>query len=113
MKRSARVTLHLVPMVSAAFVAGCGSPQRRACVDEAKRIVNDVNCQVADNGNTGSWAPGAYPYRWYWYRSPSFPAIGRTAPSDGGFTEPMLIDRMGRIGTTRGGFGSIGGSSGS
>ncbi len=39
------------------------------------------------------------------------PSIGNLAPSEGGFTEPTLIDRIGRMTTTRGGFGSSAGHS--
>ena len=109
MKRSARITLRLVPIVSAAFLAGCGPPTHRACVDESKRVADDKNCESSD-GSTGSWATsntGPHFYRWYWFRGVYSPGIGSFAPADGGFTEPMSISRIGRaMTTTRGGFGS-------
>lgn len=113
MKRSSRVHLRLVPIVSAAFLSGCGPPEQKACVDQFKRVVDTANCQTP-GGATGGFAPGGgypYTYRWYWFRSAYMPSIGNLAPSDGGFTEPTLIDRIGRITTTRGGFGSSAGHS--
>src|SRR5579862_3584116 len=107
MKRSARITLRLVPAVSAAFLAGCGPPAHRACVDESKRVVDDADCGQA-NGSTGTWTTvnGAPHFvRWYWFHGNYAPLIGTFAPADGGFTEPMSFASLGHaMATTRGGF---------
>jgi hypothetical protein len=109
MKRSARITLRLVPVVSAAFLAGCGPPTHRACVDETKRIVDDADCGQA-NGSTGSWgSTNGTPhfFRWYWFHGSSTRVTGTFAPPGGDFTEPMSLSRIDRaMTTTRGGFGS-------
>lgn len=117
MKRSARITLRLVPIVSAAFLAGCGPPTHRVCVDESKRIAEDQNC-ASPNGSTGSWTASngtPHVFHWYWFRGAYSPGIGSFAPAGGGFTEPMSLSRIGRaMTTTRGGFGSTAhGSAGS
>lgn len=103
MRRSHRISLGLVPLVSATFLAACDAPQRRACVDPSGRVVADTNCDSASStGSTGSWnAPsqGGF-YRWYWYRGSSGPVLGNWAPSGGQYTAPSDEG-----GTHRGGFG--------
>jgi len=100
MKRSQRISLGLVPMASAAFLAACETPQQRTCVDQSGRVVADANCNTSSSaGASGGWTagnPGGY--RWYWYQGPG-PVIGARAPSGGQFTAPALTD------TVRGGFG--------
>jgi hypothetical protein len=101
MKRSRRIGLRLVPVVAATFLAGCGTPQRKSCVDQSGRVVADANCLTQPSGAGGSWdTPGAGPYyHWYWYRG-STPVIGSRPPigSWGSARAPSA--------TARGGFGS-------
>jgi hypothetical protein len=105
MKRSHSIPLRLVPIVAAAFVAGCGTPQRRTCVDQTGKVVADANCEGQQSQGTGtSWdAPNSYPYyHWYWHRGWGWysPFIGNRTPFAGGFSAPSTR------GTTRGGFGA-------
>jgi hypothetical protein len=102
MKRSQGIPLGLVPVVAAAFLAGCGTPQRKSCVDQSGRVVADANCTTQPPGETGaSWdtrSSGQY-YHWYWYRGPT-PVIGSRAPAGGWYSARASSA------TTRGGFGS-------
>jgi hypothetical protein len=96
MKRSQRISLRLVPIVAAAFLAACETPQRRTCVDQSGRVVADANCSAQPSPGTGR--PGGY-YHWYWYRG-STPVMGGRAPGGGTLSAP------GYSATTRGGFGA-------
>ena len=108
MKRSARISLHLVPLVSAAFLAACEqTPERRACADWQGQVVDDANCPP--EGGPRSYTPtGGGPfYRWYWYRSYYPIYIGQPVPVGGSYAGPTLRGGGGRAsGTVRGGFGS-------
>jgi hypothetical protein len=90
LKRSQRISLRLVPIVAAAFLAACETPQRKTCVDRSARVVADANCVARPSGGF---------YQWYWYRGSS-PIIGSRAPGGGQFSAP------GSSATTRGGFGA-------
>jgi hypothetical protein len=102
MKRSQRAPLCLVPVVAAAFLAGCGPPHRKSCIDQSGRVVADANCAAPSSAGTGtSWdtrSAGPY-YHWYWYRGPT-PVIGSRAPVGSWFSASASSA------TTRGGFGS-------
>src|SRR5579863_9740874 len=100
MKRSHRISLRLVPMVSAAFLAACEAPAQKTCVDQSGRVVADVNCDAQSSGASGGWNSGnsVMPYHWYWYQGPRA-IIGNPAPTGGRLTEPGWSD------TIRGGFG--------
>jgi hypothetical protein len=88
-KRSKSVTLTVVPLLAAAFLAGCGDRETAYCVDQSNRVTDNVNCDRADN-------PGFF---WFF----GGPGLGRGA----------LAGRGERINSTdraalarRGGFGS-------
>ena len=105
MKRSARVPLQLVPLVSAAFLATCERmPEQRACVDWDGRVVADANCPEPVGQTTHYTSTGGHYYRWYWYRGNDAPIIGRAAPVGGSYSGPSRGG--GSHGTVRGGFGS-------
>jgi hypothetical protein len=51
MKRSKSVNLAVVPLIAAAFLAGCGGEEETAyCVDESDRVVENRNCESGTNG---------------------------------------------------------------
>jgi hypothetical protein len=100
MRRSHRISLKLVPMVSAAFLAACEGTQQKNCVDQSGRVVADANCDASSSGASGGWGTNnpSTPYHWYWYSGPRV-FIGNPAPLGGRLTEPSWSD------TVRGGFG--------
>ena len=50
MKRSKSVTLAVVPLLAAAFLAGCGGEEETAyCVDQSNRVTDNVHCDRANN----------------------------------------------------------------
>ncbi|MGH2942146.1 MAG: hypothetical protein ACRDLN_05160, partial [Solirubrobacteraceae bacterium] len=50
MKRSRSVNLTVVPLLAAAFVAGCGGERETAyCVDRGNRVTENRYCDRADN----------------------------------------------------------------
>ena len=101
MKRSERISLRLVPIVAAAFLAACETQQRKTCVDQSGRVVADANCAAQPPGTGTPWdtrRSGGNHY-WYWYRG-STPVMGGRAPSGGTFSAPGFST------TTRGGFGA-------
>ena len=104
MKRSTHISLRLVPIVAAAFLAACETPERRTCVDESGRVAPDTNCAAQPSSGAGaSWdqqRPGGHYYHWYWYRGGSSPIMGSHAPTGGSFSPHASSV------TTRGGFGS-------
>jgi hypothetical protein len=104
MTRSQRIPLRLVPIVAAAFLAGCG-PQRRSCVDQAGNVVVDTNCTTPQSQGTGtSWdtrgSSGIPYYHWYWYRGARM-GYGSHVSSGGWFSGGHASSA-----TSRGGFGS-------
>jgi hypothetical protein len=102
MKRSQDISLRLVPVVAAAFLASCGTPPRRSCVDQSGRVVADANCTTQPPAGAGaSWdTPGSGQYyHWVWYRG-SAPIIGSRAPVGSWYSARASSA------TTRGGFGS-------
>src|SRR5580700_8396011 len=101
MRRSHRISLGLLPIASAAFLAACEAPQQKACVDQSGHVVADADCAGASSsGASGGWNQGAAtsPFHWYWYPGPRA-VIGGFAPVGGRVTEPGWVD------TVRGGFG--------
>lgn len=50
MKRSKSVNLAVVPLIAAAFLAGCGGEDEVAyCVDENNQVVENRHCQTGTN----------------------------------------------------------------
>jgi hypothetical protein len=99
LKRSQRISLRLVPIVAAAFLAACETPQRKTCVDQRGRIVADANCAAGTGASWDSPRSGGGYYHWYWYRG-SAPIMGGRAPGGGTFSAPEFAA------TPRGGFGA-------
>jgi len=89
MKRSRSVTLAVVPLLAAAFLAGCGEDETAYCVDQDNRVTDNVNCDRADN-------PGFF---WFF----GGPGLGRGSLAGAGerinSTDTAALAR-------RGGFGS-------
>jgi hypothetical protein len=105
MTRSQRIPLRLVPIVAAAFLAGCG-PQRKSCIDQAGNVVVDANCTTPQSQGTGtSWdtrGSGSVPYyHWYWYRGARM-GYGSHVSSGSWFSRGGHASSA----TSRGGFGS-------
>jgi hypothetical protein len=98
MKRSQRISLRLVPIVAAAFLAACETLQHKTCVDQSGRVVADANCAGQPGASWNARPSGGF-YRWYWYRG-STPVMGGRAPSGGAFSA------SGFSATARGGFGA-------
>ena len=88
-KRSKSVTLAVVPLLAAAFVAGCGDKETAYCVDQSNRVTDNVNCDRANN-------PGFF---WFF----GGPGLGRGSLAGAGerinSTDRAALAR-------RGGFGS-------
>jgi hypothetical protein len=101
MKRSQRISLRLIPVAAAAFLAACEAGQQRTCVDPDGRVVADANCSTQPStGSTASWGAGSPGgYHWYWYRGPG-PIIGYRAPFGGSYSAPASSESV------RGGFGA-------
>lgn len=89
MKRSKSVTLVVVPLLAAAFVAGCGDDETAYCVDQDNRVTDNSHCDRADN-------PGFF---WFF----GGPGLGRGSFAGSGerinSTDTAALAR-------RGGFGS-------
>ena len=49
MKRSKSVTLVVVPLLAAAFVAGCGEDETAYCVGQDNRVTDNSYCDRGDN----------------------------------------------------------------
>jgi hypothetical protein len=51
MKRSRSVKLVVVPLLAAAFLAGCGNEEKETayCVDESNRVTDNEHCDRANN----------------------------------------------------------------
>jgi hypothetical protein len=88
-KRSKSVTLVVVPLLAAAFLAGCGEDETAYCVDQDNRVTDNSYCDRADN-------PGFF---WFF----GGPGLGRGSFAGSG-------DRISSTDTAalarRGGFGS-------
>jgi hypothetical protein len=99
MKRSRRVSLRLVPIAAAAFLAACEGTDQKTCVDQNGRVVADSNCAAPAAGT--SWnGHGSSGYdHWYRYRG-SAPVMGSHPPFGGRFAG------SGSTATARGGFGA-------
>jgi hypothetical protein len=88
-KRSKSVTLVVVPLLAAAFVAGCGEDETAYCVGQDNRVTDNSYCDRGDN-------PGFF---WFF----GGPGLGRGSLAGSG-------DRINSTDTAalarRGGFGS-------
>ncbi len=49
MKRSKSVNLAVVPLIAAAFLAGCGEDETAYCVDESNRVTENRRCESGTN----------------------------------------------------------------
>ena len=88
-RRSKSVTLAVVPLLAAAFLAGCGDKETAYCVDQDNRVTDNVNCDRADN-------PGFF---WFF----GAPGLGRGSIAGAG----QRINSTDRAALARrGGFGS-------
>jgi hypothetical protein len=91
MRRSRSVKLVVVPLLAAAFVAGCGGEEEEVayCVDEDNRVIENVHCDRGDN-------PG-----FFWF----FGAAGLSRGSIAGPGERIRSTDRAAL-ARRGGFGS-------
>ena len=90
MKRSKSVNLAVVPLLAAAFLAGCGGEKETAyCVDENNRVTDNSHCDRGDN-------PG-----FFWF----FAGPGLTRGSFAGAGERINSTDKAAL-AKRGGFGS-------
>ena len=81
MKRSKSVNLAVVPLLAAAFLAGCGGEKETAyCVDQSNRVVENRNCDRGSNGG------------FFWF----FGAAGLSRGSFAGAGRAHQLDRQGR-----------------
>jgi hypothetical protein len=96
MKRSKTVNLVVVPLLAAAFVAGCGGEQETAyCVDQNNRVTDNDYCDRGDNSG------------FFWFFGA--PGLGRGSFAGAG-DRINSTDRAALA--KRGGFGSSGRSGG-
>lgn len=91
MKRSKNVNLVVVPLLAAAFLAGCGNEEKETayCVDQSNRVTENQNC---DRGNNSSF---------FWF----FGAAGLGRGSFAGAGERINSTDKAAL-ARRGGFGS-------
>ena len=92
MKRSKSVNLVVVPLLAAAFLAGCGNEEKETayCVDQENKVTDNDNC---DRGNNSSF---------FWFFGAAGLGRGSFAPSGGeriNSTDKAALAK-------RGGFGS-------
>ncbi len=91
MKRSKNVNLVVVPLLAAAFLAGCGNEEKETayCVDQNNQVTENQNC---DRGNNSSF---------FWF----FGAAGLGRGSFAGAGERINSTDRAAL-ARRGGFGS-------
>lgn len=95
MKRSKSVNLAVVPLLAAAFLAGCGGEKETAyCVDQFNTVTDNRDC---DNGSAGH----------FWY----FGSPGLNRGSFAGAGERIAASDKAAL-AKRGGFGSSADSGG-
>jgi hypothetical protein len=89
MRRSKSVKLVVVPLLAAAFLAGCGEDETAYCVDQSNHVTDNSRCDRGDN-------PGFF---WFF----GAPGLGRGSLAGSGerinSTDKAALAR-------RGGFGS-------
>ncbi|MDR3763480.1 MAG: hypothetical protein P4M01_05230 [Acidobacteriota bacterium] len=108
MKRSQSITLGLLTGMALAFTSGCRStPQHRDCVDANNHVINNKDCEDADDLRRRGYGGGFSGYHWL-YGGSSGGHMGDSV--FGGSATPSGGASGFFGGISRGGFGGTGAS---